>query len=215
VKDAVNNMSMCSFLVTVNDTQPPVFPNGCPAGITKSAQATCPFTTSLLVTYTTPIATDNCGPAPTVVCNPPSGSMLPQGTTTVTCTATDSSGNTAICTFPVNVYTFCLQDDSTDGNVVFVNMSTGDYLFCQNGVPIASGTGTFTVHGCNFQLDHIKGNRKVHIQGDTSGGGGLGAGTAFIQKVGGGGIVVQITDRNMSNDACTCAPGVPPPAPSK
>jgi hypothetical protein len=207
-------MSMCSFLVTVADTQPPVFPNGCPTGITKAAQATCPFTNTLIVTYTTPIATDNCGPAPTVTCTPPSGSIFPAGTTTVTCTATDSSGNTATCSFPINVFSFCLKDDSTDFNAVFVNALTGDYLFCQNGVPLASGRGTLTVHGCNFQVDHIKGDRKVHIQGDTSGAGGLGAGTAYIQKTGGG-FVVQITDRKMTDDVCTCAPGLPPPAPSK
>ena len=205
VKDSSNNMSMCSFLVTVNDTQPPVFPNGCPAGITKAAQATCPITTTLLVTYTTPVATDNCGPAPTVVCNPPSGGVFPPGTTVVTCTATDSSGNTAICTFPVNVFSFCLQDDSSAGNVVFVNAVTGDYLFCQNGVPIASGTGTLVLHGCNFQIDHTKGDRKVHIQGDTSANSGAGVGTAFISKSSGP-MIVQITDRKMTGDACTCSP---------
>jgi hypothetical protein len=206
-------MSMCSFTVTVNDTQPPIFPNGCPAGITKAAQATCPFTNTLIVSYTTPVATDNCGPPPTVVCNPPSGSMLPPGTTVITCIATDSSGNTATCTFPINVFSFCLQDDSSDGNVVFVNALTGAYLFCQNGVPLASGTGTLVTHGCNFQIDHTKGDRKVHIQGDTSGNAGMGAGTAYIQKLGGG-FVVQITDKKMVNNSCTCGPA-PPPAPSK
>jgi hypothetical protein len=213
VKDSSNNMSMCSFLVIVNDTQPPVFPNGCPGGIVKAAQVSCPFTTTATVTYVTPIATDNCPPPPTVVCNPPSGSMFPAGTTSVTCTATDSSGNTATCSFPVNIYSFCLQDDSIDQNVVFVNTVTGDYLFCKNGAPVASGTGVIVVHGCIFQIDHTKGDRKVHIQGDTSANG-TGAGTAFIQKLGGG-FVVQITDRNMSNDGCTCAPLAPPAAGSK
>jgi uncharacterized repeat protein (TIGR03803 family) len=211
LKDSSNNMSMCSFTVTVNDTQPPVFPNGCAAVITKSAQATCPFTTSLMVSYTTPIATDNCGAVPTVVCTPPSGSTFPLGTTTVACMATDSSGNTAVCTFPVNLYSFCLQDDSSEGNVVFVNAATGAYLFCQNGVPLASGTGTLTVRGCTFQIDTTKGDRKVHIQGDASVNAGTGAGTAYIQKIGGG-IVVQITDRKMSDDGCVCGPLAPPPA---
>jgi uncharacterized repeat protein (TIGR01451 family) len=212
VKDSSNNMSMCSFTVTVNDTEPPVFPNGCPGGIIKAAQATCPFTTTLIVNYTIPVATDNCGPPPTVVCNPPSGSTFPPGTTVITCIATDSSGNTATCTFPVNIFSFCLQDDSSDGNVVFVNALTGDYLFCQNGAPLASGKGTLVTHGCNFQIDHTKGDRKVHIQGDTSAASGAGAGTAYIQKLGGG-IQVLITDRRMNDDACTCAPLAPPPAP--
>ena len=42
-------------------------------------------------------------PAPTVVCNPPSGSAFPVGTTQVTCTATDSSGNSSTCTFNITV----------------------------------------------------------------------------------------------------------------
>ena len=215
VKDSSNNMStMCSFTVTVADTQPPVFPNGCPAGIVKAAHASCPSTTNLVVSYTTPIAMDNCGPAPAVVCNPPSGSTFPTGTTTVTCTATDSSGNTATCSFSVSVYSFCLQDDSIAGNVVFVNALTGAYLFCQNGVPLASGTGTLVMNGCNFQVDHTKGDRRVHIQGDTSANEGMGTGSAYIKKLTGG-FVVQITDRLLSNNSCTCSPGVPPPGPSK
>lgn len=36
-------------------------------------------------------------------CNPPSGSTFPLGTTTVTCTATDSAGNTSTGEFPVTV----------------------------------------------------------------------------------------------------------------
>jgi autotransporter-associated beta strand protein len=209
VSDASGNPANCSFTVTVNDTQPPMFPNGCSAGIIMAAHATCPFTTSLLLNYTKPIATDNCEPAPAVVCNPPSGSVFPLRTTVVTCTATDSSGKTATCTFPVNVYSFCLQDDSNDGNVVFVNAVTGEYLFCQNGVTIASRTGTLVVHGCNFQVDDTKGDRKVHIQGDTSANSGAGSGTAYIQKAGGG-FVAQITDRRMSDDTCTCSPPQPP-----
>lgn len=46
-------------------------------------------------------ATDDCDPAPVVVCTPPSGSGFPVGTTTVTCTATDASGNQSTCEFSV------------------------------------------------------------------------------------------------------------------
>jgi len=48
-------------------------------------------------------ASDCRDPAPTVVCVPPSGSFFPRGTTLVTCTATDASGNQSTCEFPVTV----------------------------------------------------------------------------------------------------------------
>jgi hypothetical protein len=56
-----------------------------------------------VVEFTTPAATDAVdGDVPTT-CNPVSGSTFPLGTTTVTCTATDTAGNTASSTFPVTV----------------------------------------------------------------------------------------------------------------
>ena len=49
-----------------------------------------------------PTATDDCGPV-TVNCDVASGSAFPKGTTLVTCTATDSIGQTDQCTFHVTV----------------------------------------------------------------------------------------------------------------
>lgn len=48
-------------------------------------------------------ATDNADPNPQVTCAPASGSTFPIEETTVTCTATDSAGNTASATFKVTV----------------------------------------------------------------------------------------------------------------
>ena len=48
-------------------------------------------------------ATDDCDPEPVVMCDPPSGSTFKAGTTTVTCTATDASGNESTSTFDVTV----------------------------------------------------------------------------------------------------------------
>jgi len=47
-------------------------------------------------------ATDNC-PGVTYTCSPASGSTFAKGTNSVTCTATDASGNTATCSFSVTV----------------------------------------------------------------------------------------------------------------
>jgi hypothetical protein len=54
------------------------------------------------VTYSV-TATDERDPSPDVVCVPPSGSFFPRGTTLVTCTATDDSGNQSTCQFQVRV----------------------------------------------------------------------------------------------------------------
>ena len=48
-------------------------------------------------------ATDEQDPSPTVSCTPSSGSLFPLGPTTVTCTATDSNGNTSQASFEVLV----------------------------------------------------------------------------------------------------------------
>ena len=200
----------CSFKVTVTDNTPPVLT--C-LDVTATGVASCPIGTSEVVTFPAPMVTDNCA-VQSVVCNPPSGSTFPVGTTTVTCMATDTSGNTATCSFNVNTFSFCLQDESSAGNVVLVNAQTGDYFFCCGGVPIASGRGTLTTRGCIGSIDHARGNRQVHIQWDTSGNNGLGAGTAYVQKLSDK-IVCQITDRNMSNNTCQCSTPLPPASPTK
>jgi Tol biopolymer transport system component len=55
-----------------------------------------------VVTYTV-TATDTDDPQPTVSCSPASGSVFPIGDTTVTCTATDASGNVATGSFSIHV----------------------------------------------------------------------------------------------------------------
>ena len=54
------------------------------------------------VTYTVS-ATDDMDPNPVVICSPPSGSVFPLLASTVSCTATDATGNTATGTFQVVV----------------------------------------------------------------------------------------------------------------
>ena len=67
-----------------------------------SASPRHPARTSQVVTFTPPTATDNVG-TPSVVCAPASGTSFPIGATTVTCTATDGTGNTATTPFKVTV----------------------------------------------------------------------------------------------------------------
>ncbi len=55
------------------------------------------------VTYTAPTAVDTQDGTLPVTCTPPSGSVLPLGDTSVTCSATDSDGNTTSASFSVTV----------------------------------------------------------------------------------------------------------------
>jgi uncharacterized repeat protein (TIGR01451 family) len=92
--DASNNMTTCSFTVTVSAVACALT---CPDNVIVSATSGC----SKVVTYTAPGQLGSCG---AVSCAPASGSVFPVGTTTVTCEATDTSGNIiTACSFSVNV----------------------------------------------------------------------------------------------------------------
>src|SRR5205814_189683 len=94
--DASGNTSQCTFNVTVLDAQAPVIT--CPANVTVNA---APGQCGSNVTFTV-TATDNCG-VTNLTSVPASGAAFAVGATTVTSTATDSSGNTSQCTFNVTV----------------------------------------------------------------------------------------------------------------
>jgi hypothetical protein len=98
--DAAGNTSAAqTFHVTVSDTTPPTLSN-LPAN--QTAEATGP--SGAAVSWTAPTATDLVDPAPTTACVPASGSTFALGTTTVSCTARDATGNTSAAqTFTVAV----------------------------------------------------------------------------------------------------------------
>jgi hypothetical protein len=184
--------STCTFTVTVNDTQPPTIT--CPPNQTAvTNQNACPAPNCQVATFTT-TATDNC-PGVTVVCNPPSGTCFPVGVTTVTCTATDASGNTASCTFTLSVFDTALQDDSNPAIILLWNSITGAYRFCCNGTTF-TGVGKATRQGCVYTLDHTNAvDRRVLGRVDKA----VHAGTASIQAPPGT-LRCTITDRNTLND---------------
>ena len=94
--DVSGNQSTCTFTVTVNDTELPVI--NCPGPITVNApDGQC--SSNVIFDFT---ATDNCS-VTNRVSVPASGSAFLIGTTMVTNTATDGSGNTRTCFFTVTV----------------------------------------------------------------------------------------------------------------
>ena len=107
--DAEGNTSAPgTFTITVIDNTPPSF-TALPTSITASAVDA----NGAVVNYTV-IAIDNSGLTPTIVCTRGPGSVFPIGTTPVSCTATDGSGNAQTGGFPVTV------SDDTDPIVTLI-----------------------------------------------------------------------------------------------
>jgi len=95
--DIYGNTSTCSFDVVVVDDSKPVFGN-CPSDVTVSS-ATC----DAVVSWTESVVTDNCSVSVSSSHSP--GSVFPIGTTLISYTAKDPTGNTSTCTFNVIVST--------------------------------------------------------------------------------------------------------------
>jgi HYR domain len=86
-----------SFLIIVNDTQPPLI-----GGLTNVSAPNTPGLSTALISFPPPSASDNA-PGVTVSCNRPSPSLFAIGATSVTCTARDVAGNTAMGTRVITV----------------------------------------------------------------------------------------------------------------
>lgn len=96
-EDDAGNVSTRSFAIEVTDDEAPVIGDKPDLQLQLASGAS-----TVAVTFASPAASDNSGSAQ-VVCTPASGTNLPVGTHTVTCTATDASTNTATSSFTVTV----------------------------------------------------------------------------------------------------------------
>ena len=92
-----NNITPALVVTVTPDTTPPVFASHADV----IAEATGP--NGATVTYVNPIATDAIDGVVAVTCAPLSGGVFALGSTTITCTASDKSGNVGTSTFAVVV----------------------------------------------------------------------------------------------------------------
>ena len=98
VKDSSGNTATCSFTVTVNDTAKPTITCVAPVVVSNN-----PGQCGAIVNYVI-TSTDICpGQYVSRTAGFPSGSLFPKGITTNAFVVTDSSGNTATCSFTVTV----------------------------------------------------------------------------------------------------------------
>jgi len=168
VTDVHGNTSTCAQTVTVNDTELPEF-TYCPSPVVNATvnASGCAAT----VATVQPVASDNCGvstltwsltgattasSAATGINYLPNPYNFNAGTTTVTYTVTDASGNTRTCVYTVSVTnnlsstvsgTFIVQVNSPAPNVTFTGTGgTKPYTF------------TYTVNGGPAQTVSTTGN---------------------------------------------------------
>jgi gliding motility-associated-like protein len=99
--DASGNTATCSFVVTVMETVMPSIV--CPPNMTAQVSNTMPAICGGEASWMPATATDNCDNNVTVSPSITSGSYFPIGANTVEYTATDDSGNTATCSFTVEI----------------------------------------------------------------------------------------------------------------
>lgn len=109
------------------------------------------------VYYQSPYASDAVDPSPQLTCDPPYGARFPIGESTVTCTATDYTGNTSQATFKVTVlspleYTFSIDSGTVDKNGVgtvggTITCSRPGYVFVSYGDVIQQFANRATLTG--------------------------------------------------------------------
>jgi T5SS/PEP-CTERM-associated repeat protein len=135
VVDNQGASNSCTANIVVVDTTPPTI--SCPANIVTNAPQ---GQSSVVVSFPNPAIADNCGVASTNF-SPASGSLFSFGVTPVTCTVTDTSGNTNTCSFSVTV-------NPTFGTSFWTNPVGGTYHvagnWLNNVVPGALDNANFT-----------------------------------------------------------------------
>lgn len=142
-KDAAGNTSTCQTFISVRDPNAPTVT--CPSDFTVNAD---PGICGSVVGFDV-LATDDCSQAPTITTVPPSGSLFPNGNTTVLVSATDDSYNRGTCVFTISVTAhpeICNGiDDNCDGwvdeDVTDVTTFYLDADFDGYGTPEQTTTG--------------------------------------------------------------------------
>jgi large repetitive protein len=153
VTDGTGNISTCTFDVTVTDNTNPVI-TSCPADLTVPASTSC----SAVVNWTLPQATDNCQVTLTSTHIP--GSVFPLGTTQVSYTAKDITGNQSTCTFLVTVVDQATPQFTSAPIDISVSAST-----CQ--IPV-SWTMPVVTDNCSFNVTSTHNSGDLFSIGNTT-----------------------------------------------
>jgi hypothetical protein len=149
--DNAGNTATGTFTVTVRDTTPPALT--LPANITK--EATGP--SGAAVTYTAS-ATDLVDGSRPITCLPASGSTFAIGTTTVTCSASDTRHNTATGTFTVTVVDTTPPTLTLPANITVTGSGGVVVTFTASATDLVDGPRPVTcspASGSTFAAGHL------------------------------------------------------------
>ncbi|XP_072036584.1 hyalin-like isoform X3 [Amphiura filiformis] len=137
--DGYGNSKSCTFYIDVKDNEMPEF-KSCPA---NQASYTDHGQPTAMIEWLEPVATDNSGGSPTVICDHQSGTKFAIGQVLVTCTASDGYGNSKNCTFNVDVKN-CTSPLGLENRIIsdtqitasskgwYYDGSTTEYFFARN-----------------------------------------------------------------------------------
>ena len=208
VTDNIGKSGVCTATVTVVDTTPPVII--CSAD--QVIECTSPGGAGAVVGAT---ATDNCSIAVAPSCIPPSGNF-PIGSTTVTCTTTDASGNSSLCKSTVTVVdttapsVSCVESFNPSGNNVPNAHKTnedGFYLITASDVctvsPVIQVGGFTLANGETIKITQSPGQSGVRLLNT------MGPENIKHFQVGPGDAVITVTDGSGNVGTVACL--VPPP----
>jgi hypothetical protein len=180
VTDSGDKKGSASFSVLVLDTTPPSLD----VSADVSVETTDP--SGAVVTYPAASAADVVDDSVAAACLPATGSHFAVGDTTVTCSATDDSGNTAHASFTVHValkpiHTWAAVWDEPIGDVERLSTGGGRTIpikvrVFRDGIEVTSGSPVLAVTSCaggpaisSASLEWGSGNNRWSGHLDTSG----------------------------------------------
>ncbi|MCB9214175.1 MAG: proprotein convertase P-domain-containing protein [Alteromonas sp.] len=159
--DADGNLASCTATLTVVDLLPPVIEN-CPADMTVDPGPLNLFY-ELPDYWTTAgvTATDNCTDPVTIISQDPvAGTLLPDGTYTISLCAEDEYGNEACCTFELTIEsTLGVGDTNLDSGVAIYPNPATNVMNIDNRTSIQlEKAAIYDIHGRlvqNIDLSHM------------------------------------------------------------
>lgn len=194
VADNRGGTNTCNATIIVEDDQ--AFTVTCPDDIV--ALTDNPGDAGVVVNYPDPTVEGSCINPFTIDCNPPSGSVFPLGTTTVTCTVTNAKAQVEMCMFDVTVFDVGLQDDATSSFLLF-NSQTGAYVLedCPSDTSL---TGVVKAKdNVKFKLKDKQATHKVSAKVDAN----KNKGKAKV-KINDPKSKIKITDSNLGDNTYSC-----------